>query len=95
MELAEFAAWARRPAENVVVLADEAARLSGAPGIIVGESTPACARLQVLCIVNQRSGSCAQVAGSNREAAQGARSERGGAREASSEGPSRRRGSTR
>jgi site-specific recombinase XerD len=27
-ELAEFAAWARRPAENVVVLADEAARLS-------------------------------------------------------------------
>jgi integrase len=28
MELAEFAAWARRPAENVVVLADEAARLS-------------------------------------------------------------------
>ena len=28
MELGEFAAWARRPAENVVVLADEAARLS-------------------------------------------------------------------
>lgn len=28
MELAEFAAWARRPAKNVVVLADEAARLS-------------------------------------------------------------------
>jgi integrase/recombinase XerD len=28
MELAEFAAWARRPAENVVVLADEAARVS-------------------------------------------------------------------
>ncbi|MBV9799241.1 MAG: site-specific integrase [Solirubrobacterales bacterium] len=28
MELAEFAAWARRPAENVVVLADKAARLS-------------------------------------------------------------------
>jgi len=28
MELAEFAAWARRPAANVVVLADEAARLS-------------------------------------------------------------------
>ncbi|MGZ6638879.1 MAG: tyrosine-type recombinase/integrase [Solirubrobacteraceae bacterium] len=27
-ELAEFAAWARRPAENVVVLAEEAARLS-------------------------------------------------------------------
>jgi len=27
-ELAEFAAWARRPAKNVVVLADEAARLS-------------------------------------------------------------------
>ncbi|MEJ7786914.1 MAG: site-specific integrase [Solirubrobacteraceae bacterium] len=27
-ELAEFAAWARRPARNVVVLADEAARLS-------------------------------------------------------------------
>jgi integrase/recombinase XerD len=28
MELAEFAVWARRPARNVVVLADEAARLS-------------------------------------------------------------------
>ncbi len=28
LDLAEFAAWARRPAENVVVLADEAARLS-------------------------------------------------------------------
>jgi integrase/recombinase XerD len=28
MEIAEFAAWARRPARNVVVLADEAARLS-------------------------------------------------------------------
>jgi integrase/recombinase XerD len=28
MELGEFAAWARRPAENVVVLADQAARLS-------------------------------------------------------------------
>jgi hypothetical protein len=28
MELAEFAAWARRPAKNVVVIADEAARLS-------------------------------------------------------------------
>jgi integrase/recombinase XerD len=28
MELAEFAAWARRPARNVVVLADEASRLS-------------------------------------------------------------------
>lgn len=28
MELAEFAAWARRPAKNVVVLADEASRLS-------------------------------------------------------------------
>lgn len=28
MELAEFAAWARRPAKNVVVLVDEAARLS-------------------------------------------------------------------
>ncbi|MBV9005539.1 MAG: hypothetical protein JO181_12835 [Solirubrobacterales bacterium] len=28
MELAEFAAWAWRPAENVVVLADKAARLS-------------------------------------------------------------------
>lgn len=28
MELAEFAAWARRPAKNVVVLADEAARRS-------------------------------------------------------------------
>jgi len=28
IELAEFAAWARRPAANVVVLADEAARLS-------------------------------------------------------------------
>ena len=28
MELGEFAAWARRPAANVVVLADEAARLS-------------------------------------------------------------------
>lgn len=28
IELGEFAAWARRPAENVVVLADEAARLS-------------------------------------------------------------------
>jgi integrase/recombinase XerD len=28
MEIAEFAAWARRPAKNVVVLADEAARLS-------------------------------------------------------------------
>jgi site-specific recombinase XerD len=28
MELGEFAAWARRPAENVVVLAEEAARLS-------------------------------------------------------------------
>jgi integrase/recombinase XerD len=28
MELAEFAAWARRPADNVVVLAEEAARLS-------------------------------------------------------------------
>ncbi|MDQ6777077.1 MAG: site-specific integrase [Actinomycetota bacterium] len=28
MELGEFAAWARRPAENVVVLADDAARLS-------------------------------------------------------------------
>jgi len=28
MELAEFAAWARRPARNVVVVADEAARLS-------------------------------------------------------------------
>ena len=28
MELGEFAAWARRPAENVVVLADESARLS-------------------------------------------------------------------
>lgn len=28
MELAEFTAWARRPAANVVVLADEAARLS-------------------------------------------------------------------
>jgi integrase/recombinase XerD len=27
-ELAEFAAWARRPAANVVVLAEEAARLS-------------------------------------------------------------------
>jgi hypothetical protein len=28
MELGEFAAWARRPAENVVVLAEESARLS-------------------------------------------------------------------
>jgi integrase/recombinase XerD len=28
MELAEFAAWARRPVENVVVLAEESARLS-------------------------------------------------------------------
>jgi integrase/recombinase XerD len=28
MELAEFAAWARRPARNVLVLADEASRLS-------------------------------------------------------------------
>jgi integrase/recombinase XerD len=28
MELGEFAAWARRPAENVVVVAEEAARLS-------------------------------------------------------------------
>lgn len=28
MELAEFAAWARRPARNVVVMSDEAARLS-------------------------------------------------------------------
>jgi hypothetical protein len=28
MEIAEFAAWARRPARNVVVLADEAARLA-------------------------------------------------------------------
>ena len=28
MELGEFAAWARRPAANVVVLAEEAARLS-------------------------------------------------------------------
>src|SRR3954452_379166 len=28
MELAEFAAWARRPARNLVVIADEAARLS-------------------------------------------------------------------
>jgi hypothetical protein len=28
MELAEFAAWARRPARNVVVLADESSRLS-------------------------------------------------------------------
>jgi site-specific recombinase XerD len=28
MELGEFAAWARRPAENVVVLAEEAARVS-------------------------------------------------------------------
>ena len=28
LELGEFAAWARRPAENVVVLADEAARVS-------------------------------------------------------------------
>ncbi|MGI9098030.1 MAG: tyrosine-type recombinase/integrase [Solirubrobacteraceae bacterium] len=28
IELAEFAAWARRPARNVIVLADEAARLS-------------------------------------------------------------------
>ena len=28
MELAEFAAWARRPAPNVVVVSDEAARLS-------------------------------------------------------------------
>ena len=28
MELGEFAAWARRPAENVVVLAEEASRLS-------------------------------------------------------------------
>lgn len=28
MELAEFAAWARRPAPNVVVMSDEAARLS-------------------------------------------------------------------
>src|SRR5205814_9001025 len=28
LELGEFAAWARRPAENVVVLAEELARLS-------------------------------------------------------------------
>jgi hypothetical protein len=28
MEIAEFAAWARRPAKNVVVMADEAERLS-------------------------------------------------------------------
>ncbi len=29
MELGEFAAWARRPAANVLVLAEESARLSG------------------------------------------------------------------
>ena len=32
MELGEFAAWARRPAENVVVLAEESARAVGADG---------------------------------------------------------------
>ena len=37
LELGEFAAWARRPAANVVVLAEEAARVSGVRGVHVPE----------------------------------------------------------